>query len=86
MRRWIEAAFCMAVAAFVLYIYSDTQLIPDIALTDYYLKNFVEDTGAQNAVTAIYLNYRVFDSIFETFMLLVSVTAVIYFSWRKDNE
>ena len=51
-----------------------------------YIANAEKDTGASNVVTAIYLNYRMFDSIFETLILLISATAVIDFSWRKDNE
>ncbi len=86
MRRWIEALFCVAVAVFVLHVYTDTRIVSDGLLAEYYIHNFIRDTGALNGVTAIYLNYRVFDSIFETLMLLVSVTAVIYFSWRRENE
>lgn len=86
MRRWIEAVFCSAVAALVLFIYIDSSQISNGKLVEYYISNFYTDTGARNAVTAIYLNYRVFDSIFETLMLLISVTAVIYLSWRKENE
>lgn len=53
---------------------------------NYVLKNHVSDTGAKNAVTAIYLNYRLWDTIFESMLLLVSTLAVISFSWRGDNN
>jgi multicomponent Na+:H+ antiporter subunit B len=56
------------------------------ALGQAYAASALADTGAANAVTAIYLNYRMYDSIFETLILLVSVSAVIHFSWRKDYE
>lgn len=49
-------------------------------LYHYYIDNFFSETAATNAVTAIYLNYRVYDTLFETLLLLVSVIGIIYFS------
>lgn len=86
MRKWIDIAFCLALALFVVFIYMNTRTVSDGAVAEYYLLNFIRDTAAQNAVAAIYLNYRMFDSIFETLILLASVTAVINFSWRKKDE
>jgi len=54
-------------------------------LYHYYIENFREDTGAGNAVTAIYLNYRLFDTFFETLLLLVSVIGIIYFSRHEGD-
>ncbi len=54
---------------------SDNPLIYREVMPLYYLQ-----TRAQNAVASIYLNYRIFDTIFETLMLLVSVIGVIHFS------
>jgi multisubunit Na+/H+ antiporter MnhB subunit len=47
--------------------------------TDYYLANYEEDTGAGNAVAAIYLNYRVYDTFFEALLLLVAIVGIIHF-------
>ena len=44
------------------------------------------DTGAQNAVAAIYLDYRVFDTILEALLLLISIIAVIHFSRQEDTH
>lgn len=52
-------------------------------VTDYYLAHY-QDTGSFNAVTAIYLDYRVFDTLFETLLLVVSVIAIIYFSRHEQ--
>ncbi len=49
------------------------------------LQNYFTDTGALNSVASIYLNYRVFDTIFEALMLLVSVMGVIHFS-RHEHD
>lgn len=86
MRRTVEALFLMVLAGVVLYVHHRTRLVPETAIADYYNAFFTRDTGAGNGVSAIYLNYRVFDSIFETLILLVSVTAVIRFSWRQGHD
>lgn len=78
--------FCLGVAFYVMAVYGDTAMVSDGFVAQYYISNFTKDTFADNAVAAIYLNYRMFDSIFETLILLVSVSAVINFSWRRDNE
>jgi len=84
--RIISMIFAIFLAGLVLFVYFDSNQIADPFLADYYLKNFMADTFAQNAVAAIYLNYRMFDSIFETLILLVSVTGVINFSWRRKDD
>lgn len=50
-------------------------------LMDFFTANFFAETGATNAVAGIYLNYRVFDTLFEALMLMVSVMEVINVSW-----
>ncbi len=52
----------------------------------YYIDNYYSETGATNAVTSIYLNYRIFDTMFEALMLLVSVLGVMYLSRVKGDE
>ncbi len=52
---------------------------------DFYIQNTYKDTGSKNLVTGIYLDYRLFDSIFEASILLVSVTGIIFMSKRDDE-
>ncbi|MFV0466952.1 MAG: hypothetical protein ACK5ML_12955 [Lachnospiraceae bacterium] len=75
-----------AVAVYVIFIYASTKTNISQYTMNYYLEHFYTDTWAENAVTAIYLNYRMFDSVFETLMLLISAAAVISFSRRSDHE
>lgn len=85
-RRILIFILILSLAGFVLFInHSETDQPPSF-LANYYLEHFKEDTFSKNAVAAIYLNYRVFDSIFETLILLVSVMAVIHLSWRRPND
>ncbi|WP_158386083.1 hypothetical protein [Clostridium aceticum] len=51
-----------------------------------YISNFYEDTRAKNAVAAIYLNYRVYDTLFEALTLLISVVGVIHFYHYEEDE
>lgn len=53
---------------------------------DYYVANSAKDTFAGNSVTGIYLDYRLFDTLFETMLLFVSVIAVYYFSRHQGDQ
>jgi len=76
---------CFAIFLFVLFI----RFIPDTAANTYlkyqYISRFAHDVGGENSVTAIYLVYRVYDTLFEALMLLVSVMAVIHLSWHTET-
>jgi len=52
-------------------------------LRSQYIVYFQQDVGGTNAVGAIYLGYRVYDTLFEALMLVVSVVAVIHMSAYK---
>lgn len=46
--------------------------------SEYYITQGVRDTGAINLVTAIYLNYRAYDTLGEATVLFVAVLGVMY--------
>lgn len=46
---------------------------------DYLFSRGYEETGAVNLVSAVYLNYRAFDTFGETIVLLCAVTGSVYF-------
>lgn len=84
MRRKLIALWMFLLLALML----TTKVIPmenSKELYTYYTENFMTETGSMNAVTAIYLDYRAFDTLFETLLLLVSVIGIIYFS-RHGGE
>lgn len=84
MRRKATAAFVIVI--FLIVMSLETKPIEgSTELYHYYMDHFREDTGAGNAVTAIYLNYRLFDTFFETLLLLVSVIGIIYFSRHEGD-
>ena len=58
-------------------------------VSKYYVTHGVEDTGALNLVTAIYLNYRAYDTLGETTVLFVAVLGVTYLlrlSYEKKRD
>jgi len=88
-RRRIMMAVCIlmcvaTIAAFILL--GDSGYEEKDSAKAYVLENHAGETGADNAVTAIYLNYRLWDTIFEAMLLLLSAMAVISFSWSIDHE
>ncbi len=82
-RKWI-ALYMVGIFILIMTV----QYVPLESSTDlfrYYLENGYQDTGAVNRVTGIYLNYRVFDTLFETLLLLISVIGIIYFSKHEGD-
>jgi len=55
----------------------DVNLIPPSGLKDYFVEQAVTETGAINLVSSIYLNYRAFDTLGETIVLLLAVSGII---------
>lgn len=52
----------------------------------YFQLNGLMETGSRNLVTAIYLDYRLFDSFFEAGILLIAVSGIIWISKHDLNE
>jgi len=71
---------------FALYIY----LMPEAATSTYlkerYLSKFMSDVGGENTVSAILLAYRIYDTLFEALILVVSVVAVFHMSHFTDSS
>lgn len=85
-RRKIVALWIFFVFTLMVFISGQLEPLPsskDIFL--YISKNYIEQTGSQNAVSGIYLDYRAFDTLFETLLLMVSVIGIIYFSRHEGD-
>ena len=55
------------------------------ALSEYYITHGTAETGALNMVTAIYLNYRVYDTLGEATVFFAAALGV-FMLLRKDEE
>ncbi len=87
-RRIIILLFVIIISIFAIFLHEtySENMYPDAYHT--YIERGYEETKVRNLVSAIYLNYRVFDTIFETILLAISVTAVVYFAapWEIHKE
>ena len=87
-RRLALLIVCLLIATGLIYAFlssGDAGLHKKDTAQAHVMENHTGETGALNAVTAIYLNYRWWDTLFEALVLLVSVLAVINFSWSGDR-
>ena len=80
----LPVVFVSALAFLFVYFLPDGTV--NTYLRDLYLARFQYDVGGENAVTSIYLGFRVYDTLFEALMLLISVVGVMHMSWRSENE
>jgi len=51
---------------------------PDSTIGDLVIERGYSDTSSKNLVAAILLDYRLFDSVFEAAILLISAAGVLY--------
>lgn len=78
----------LALAVLGFFILSSVNLDygrPRPGVAAYYIAHGVEQTGALNLVTAIYLNYRVYDTLGEATIFFASALGV-YMLLRKLNK
>ncbi|MCL2579412.1 MAG: DUF4040 domain-containing protein [Oscillospiraceae bacterium] len=68
---------------FMLFLYFIPEYTVNTYLKTQYIAMFARDVGGENVVTAIYLGYRVYDTLFEALILVVSVIAVSHMSWYE---
>jgi multicomponent Na+:H+ antiporter subunit B len=80
----------VVVLSYVLIIFiialSDLETLYNNAGKIFFSENGYLDTGSRNLVTAIYLDYRLFDSLFEAGILLVAVSGVLWISQHNIKE
>ena len=74
----LPACFCLLLFFMFIYFMPPDSFVTD--LRDQYVSMFRYDIGGENAVTAIYLGYRLYDTLFEALILLVSIMAVVHLS------
>ncbi|MCL1936471.1 MAG: DUF4040 domain-containing protein [Defluviitaleaceae bacterium] len=78
-KRYILPAI-ISIGILVLFINFAIPVEQNDYLKNLILDRFTIDIGGENAVTAIYLGYRVYDTIFEALLLVIAVVAVVHMS------
>ena len=86
MKQIALVLFVVLLMGFVLYLANGEREILPNEVSRYYIENFTADTGAGNAVAAIYLNYRMYDTIFEALILVTSVVGMLHFFTIGGNK
>lgn len=86
MNRKIIALLMSSLAILVILISRDSPLSTQSPLTIFYIKNSESMIQSPNVVTAIYLYFRYYDTLFEALMLLFSVTGIVRFSRLPSSE
>lgn len=79
MRRKVLALVIAALGSVFLMLYFSTIESFAPVLRDLYIEQAQARTGVMNVVTAVYLDYRVFDTLLEALLLLISVVAIFQF-------
>lgn len=86
----IKHGFLILLLVFLLGVFyftmEDLEVMYDTFAKRYYLINGYDDTHSTNLVTGIYLDYRLFDSIFEAGILLIAVSGIIWISKHDIEE
>lgn len=84
--RGLCAAALLAAAGALLAI----GIVPDAPVPagarDYFVRHGVEETGAINLVSAIYLGYRAFDTLGETIVLLLAISGLVFMLERETSN
>ena len=75
--------FILVVFAFVMI---DLESLYNDFGRQYFQDNAFVQSGSKNLVTAIYLDYRLFDSLFEAGILLIAVAGIIWISKHDLSE
>ena len=72
------AVFCIVL--FLLFLNFAPTMGVNTYLKDMYIAYAGQDVGGTNVIGAIYLGYRIYDTLFEALVLVISVVAVIHMS------
>lgn len=89
MKDWMSRIILFMILAAMGYLF--VSMLPSLTAGyrfmsyNYLTQRTFLEAGAENYVTGIYLEYRLFDSIFEAAILFV-VAAGIQFMSRKDGK
>ena len=86
MRRLFSAVLALLSASLVIHLSSLTPLAKNYTASEYYLKHAFSETGSINSITAVYLYYRYYDTLFEALMLMLSIIGIMYLSANREDK
>lgn len=86
MRYFVSALLCAAALAVVIYLSGRYPLQLDPSIYAYVVSHYFEDTGSRNAVSAILLNYRMYDTVFEALILFSAIVGMHQFLPHRTED
>ncbi|MFW6015425.1 MAG: hypothetical protein ACOCRK_03245 [bacterium] len=78
--------FFFLMVCFFFFVFLTEEPTHSFELSKDYKENSIKETGSFNPATGIYLDYRVYDSLFESLLLLVSAVGIHYLNREEKNE
>lgn len=84
-RGLIVGGIIVALLTLILVHFSKDELDYNTTSKDYYIEKGFEETSSKNLVTAIYLDYRLFDSFFEASLLLIAVAGIAFMGVKDED-
>lgn len=85
MKGFFVAAVIILLLGQVLFHFSKDKLDYNTESKDYYIEYGLKETSSKNLVTAIYLDYRLFDSFFEASLLLIAVAGIAFMGVKDED-
>lgn len=80
----IRIIILVSILGVLIFVSLDTEELVDHNETaQYYIKRGLEETGAVNIVTSIYLGYRAYDTLGEAVALFTAATGVFLLLKKK---
>ena len=84
--------FCLVLAGIMLYMVASLPRFGTVdrpinnEVSQVYIENGIQDTGAVNIVTGMILNYRAFDTFGETCVLFIATTCVMVLLMKEEEK
>ncbi len=79
MKTVLIGLLCLGMFAGVVFLTINHSETTEPTLYNYFTNSQNDNTGAENIVAAILLNYRMYDTVFEAMILLTSVMGMLHF-------
>lgn len=86
MRNKLYGAFVLFVAIIIVMYMATHSTYTDNTVFQGYVEVGLEHSQVKNLVTSVLLDYRVFDTLFEALLLLVSIVAIFSFTSLEPHE
>lgn len=87
MKKLLAVVLCSGTFGILLLFNQSFNQTLEPTLYLYIIQNFLQDTDSKNAIAAILLNYRMYDTMFEALILLTAIIGMQQFLPRtKDMQ